>query len=382
MNDFKITGLGVYGTLGGITVHIVKHRPNADCPIYEWYGRISMPSGVTMAQFGDRLDKFGIFDLWGKTINFDEYGVYNGQSLSHPLNIIEKKQLWSQLPPFAIRNLGKHITRGGTVVTVTSTTNPSEEGFTVSGCKSAYRKTRYSWRPDGTHHDDPTLAHPLDIVQPYSKLAMERRWEAAVREATRIKRKKRSKKPEALKLITDSTKEAILNEAANVIVENHSGLVAGAAALIFQHALSADVKEPAPVTCAEIERELDVLRAEQKRRAAAAIPVNPDLDPNIGRKDDQAKIRYELIPPEFLDGTADILTFGAKKYGDRNWEKGMAWSRVFGALMRHMWAWWRSEAGDPETGKSHLWHAACCLAFLMAYEERKSGQDDRPISTS
>lgn len=101
-----------------------------------------------------------------------------------------------------------------------------------------------------------------------------------------------------------------------------------------------------------------------------------------GRKDDAAKIRYELLPPEFLDGTADILTFGAKKYGDRNWEKGMAWSRVFGALMRHLWAWWRGEAGDPETGKSHLWHAACCLAFLMAYEARKSGQDDRPVSMS
>lgn len=96
-----------------------------------------------------------------------------------------------------------------------------------------------------------------------------------------------------------------------------------------------------------------------------------------GRKDDQAKIRFELLPPEFLAGTADILTFGAKKYGDRNWEKGMAWSRVFGALMRHMWAWWRREQCDAETGKSHLWHAACCLAFLIAYEERRSGADDR-----
>ena len=95
-------------------------------------------------------------------------------------------------------------------------------------------------------------------------------------------------------------------------------------------------------------------------------------------KFDEEKIRYELLPPEFLEATSVILTFGAKKYEDRNWEKGMKWSRVFGALMRHMWAWWRGEHTDPETGKSHLWHACCCLAFLVAYEQRKVGEDDRP----
>ena len=97
-----------------------------------------------------------------------------------------------------------------------------------------------------------------------------------------------------------------------------------------------------------------------------------------GVKFDQDKIRYDLLPPELLEAVADILTFGAKKYSDRNWEKGMKWSRPFGALMRHMWDWWRKEDRDPETGKTHLWHAACCLAFLIAYEDRGSGEDDRP----
>lgn len=97
-----------------------------------------------------------------------------------------------------------------------------------------------------------------------------------------------------------------------------------------------------------------------------------------GIKHDDGKIRYELLPPELLEATATILTFGAKKYNDRNWEKGMSWSRVFGALMRHLWAWWGGEQCDKETGKSHLWHAACCLAFLITYEMRKIGTDDRP----
>ena len=97
-----------------------------------------------------------------------------------------------------------------------------------------------------------------------------------------------------------------------------------------------------------------------------------------GQKFDTDKLRYELLPPELLEETARVLTFGAVKYADRNWELGMKWSRPFGALMRHMWAWWRGEDTDPETGYSHLAHAACCIAFLVAYERRGSGTDNRP----
>lgn len=104
----------------------------------------------------------------------------------------------------------------------------------------------------------------------------------------------------------------------------------------------------------------------------------PQRNPMEGRKDDGGKVRYELLPPELLDGVAQILTFGAAKYEDRNWEKGMKWSRAFGAMMRHLWAWWGGQHNDAETGQSHLWHAGCCLAFLIAYEQRKIGEDDRP----
>jgi len=96
-----------------------------------------------------------------------------------------------------------------------------------------------------------------------------------------------------------------------------------------------------------------------------------------GNKDDSDKLRYDLIPPETLEALAWILTFGAQKYGDRNWEKGMKWGRPFAALMRHMWAWWRGQNLDPETGKSHLWHALACLTFLVTFEQKGIGTDDR-----
>jgi|TARA_R110000764_G_scaffold148535_1_gene236393 hypothetical protein len=98
---------------------------------------------------------------------------------------------------------------------------------------------------------------------------------------------------------------------------------------------------------------------------------------DAGVKFDTDKLPYELLAPELLESVAAVLKFGANKYGERNWEQGMKWSRVFGALMRHMWAWWRKDNTDDETGMSHLWHAACCIMFLIAYEQRKTGTDDR-----
>lgn len=100
-----------------------------------------------------------------------------------------------------------------------------------------------------------------------------------------------------------------------------------------------------------------------------------------GHKHDSGKLRLDLIPPELLLDVAEVLSFGATKYGDRNWERGMYWGRVFGAAMRHLWAWWSGEDKDPETGLSHLAHALCCVMFLATYERRGAGYDDRPTKT-
>lgn len=103
---------------------------------------------------------------------------------------------------------------------------------------------------------------------------------------------------------------------------------------------------------------------------------------NIGEeavKHDEGKIRIELFPGEALFAASEVLTISAKdEYEARNWEKGMAWSRVFGSLMRHAWAWFMGETYDKKTGKSHMAHVLCNAAFLMTYEVRKIGIDDRP----
>jgi hypothetical protein len=96
-----------------------------------------------------------------------------------------------------------------------------------------------------------------------------------------------------------------------------------------------------------------------------------------GTKHDQDKVRMELLPPVALEEIAKVLTHGGKKYDDHNWRKGFKYSRLIGAALRHVFAFARGENLDPETGLSHLAHAACCMMFLIDHMVLGYGQDDR-----
>jgi hypothetical protein len=99
-----------------------------------------------------------------------------------------------------------------------------------------------------------------------------------------------------------------------------------------------------------------------------------------GRKDDQGKLRYDLLPAEALEEVVRVFTSGAARYGDRNWEKGITYGRVFGAVIRHMWAWWKGEGSDRDSGLPHLAHAAVDVLFLLHYSLHKKYLkfDNRP----
>lgn len=97
-----------------------------------------------------------------------------------------------------------------------------------------------------------------------------------------------------------------------------------------------------------------------------------------GIKHDQHKIRWDLVPYDAVNEIAKVLTFGAAKYEARNWEKGMDWSRAFGALQRHLTRWFHGQDKDKETRLTHLSNAGCCLFFLLSWELRQVGKDDRP----
>lgn len=120
----------------------------------------------------------------------------------------------------------------------------------------------------------------------------------------------------------------------------------------------------------EVADPLDVMeaaaQAEQQADAAGA-----------GSKHDAGKPPLSLIPRAALLAEAEVLAFGAQKYDAHNWRKGMRWSRLGDAAMRHLLAWLDGEDNDPETGLPHLAHLRCCSGFLLEYAQSGAGTDDR-----
>lgn len=96
-----------------------------------------------------------------------------------------------------------------------------------------------------------------------------------------------------------------------------------------------------------------------------------------GTKYDEGKNRLDLIPVESLFEVGRVYTFGAKKYEDHNWRKGIAWSRIYGAIQRHLNAFWSGQDTDIESGLSHLAHATWGCLTLLWYAIYKKDFDDR-----
>lgn len=90
-----------------------------------------------------------------------------------------------------------------------------------------------------------------------------------------------------------------------------------------------------------------------------------------GVKHDQGKPRFDLLPPRAVEAVARVLEFGARKYAPGNWQKvqGGRW-RYTRAALGHVFAYVKGEQKDPESGENHLAHAACCVLFLLDFEER------------
>lgn len=102
----------------------------------------------------------------------------------------------------------------------------------------------------------------------------------------------------------------------------------------------------------------------------------PNLSMGVGLRYDAGKNRLDLIPPEWIWELGKVLTAGANKYADRNWELGMRWSKVVGPIERHFNRFLRGEQLDKETGCHHSAHIAWNALALFSYDIRGIGEDD------
>ena len=82
-----------------------------------------------------------------------------------------------------------------------------------------------------------------------------------------------------------------------------------------------------------------------------------------GTRDARAgKGRYDLITPFMLKRLAGVYERGAVNHGDRNWEKGIPFSRLIDSAMRHM-NQYREGLRDEDHIAQAIWNLACVIHF-------------------
>lgn len=125
----------------------------------------------------------------------------------------------------------------------------------------------------------------------------------------------------------------------------------------------------------------------KERKDGEWVVINELAPKTHGMKDLEGKLRFDLIPPEVDKALAEVLTIGAKKYADRNWEKGLFLVKEhLGAMKRHINKWESGEdlnkevdlKGNPISELNHLKHALWHLmAMVVQIERGRTDLDDR-----
>jgi hypothetical protein len=96
-----------------------------------------------------------------------------------------------------------------------------------------------------------------------------------------------------------------------------------------------------------------------------------------GLKFDKNKEPLQLLPYESLKEIAKVLDFGAQKYGIYNWKKGIRYSRLIGAALRHIYKFNEGIDLDEETKTLHIANACANLMFLIWMYIHRKDLDDR-----
>jgi hypothetical protein len=97
----------------------------------------------------------------------------------------------------------------------------------------------------------------------------------------------------------------------------------------------------------------------------------------------EGKGRFDLISPIALRRLAQHYENGARKYGDRNWEKGQPLSRYLDSAIRHLFSYLGGDRSEDHLS-AVAWNA---FAFVHTEEQVKRGLlpaelDDVNIATS
>lgn len=110
--------------------------------------------------------------------------------------------------------------------------------------------------------------------------------------------------------------------------------------------------------------------------ATAFSGVKDEFATGATRDKGEGKGRYDLISVHMLRRLAGVYERGARNHGDRNWEKGVPFSRLYSSALRHT-----VQALAGETDEDHLGQAIWNLAAIIHFQETKRDEldDTKPV---
>ncbi len=123
---------------------------------------------------------------------------------------------------------------------------------------------------------------------------------------------------------------------------------------------------------------IDRLGRPKEPEAVNGIKHDPtnlvDFETGAHRSSASGKGRYDLIPTEATRRSAIHYEQGGINHGDRNWEKGMPFSRLMDSAMRHC-----NQYLGRDRSEDHLAAAVWNLMAVMHFEKYKPELNDLPV---
>lgn len=90
-----------------------------------------------------------------------------------------------------------------------------------------------------------------------------------------------------------------------------------------------------------------------------------------GLRFNQGKLRWSLVDFKSIEPLVQVLMFGAEKYDDHNWKKGLNQIEILESMQRHLVQLMSGEINDSESKLPHIGHILCNAMFFHYFELQK-----------
>lgn len=98
----------------------------------------------------------------------------------------------------------------------------------------------------------------------------------------------------------------------------------------------------------------------------------------LGERKNEGKLKWALVSFKALEPMVRVLMFGAAKYDNHNWKKGLKWTEIQESMQRHMTAFFEEgQDTDKESKLYHVGHILCNAMFLSYMFLFRKDLDDR-----